>query len=117
MFKINGNQMVEPIQLQITRVDNIVSMLATQSGRVIADKRGWKYADTVLSWGTIPETQLLYILGLSEFDLTFDDIDGEKTVKAIRRGFTGQKQRFTKDGAVFYANFGLEVIFPDVYNE
>lgn len=117
MFKINGTKIVEPIQLEMARTDNIVSMVTTQTGRIIADKRGWKYADTVLRWGTIPEPQLQYLLPLGEFDLTFDDIDGEKTIKAIRRQFTGQKQRFLKDGQVFYANFGMEVIFPDVYNE
>jgi len=117
LFKIDDVQIVEPIQLQVTRVDNIVSQIATQSGRIIADIRGWKYADTTLYWGTIPETQLQYLLPLNEFTMTFDDIDGEKTVNVIRKGFTGQKQRFTVDGAAFYANFGLEVMFPDVYNE
>lgn len=116
MFEINGIKIVEPIQLEMARVDNIVSMLQTQSGRTVADIRGWKYADTVLAWGTIPEAQLQYLIKLNEFEMTFDDIDGLKTIKALRKSFKGQKQRFLKDGKVFYANFGLEVIFPDVYN-
>lgn len=116
MFEINGTIIVEPIQLQMARADNIVSQLTTQSGRTIADIRGWKYADTVLAWGTIPEGQLQFLLTLKEFDLTFDDFDGVKTIKAIRKSFAGQKQRFLKDGKAFYANFGLEVMFPDVYD-
>lgn len=117
MFKINETRIVEPIQIQIARVDNIVSLIRTQSGRTIADKRGWKYQDTVFYWGTIPEDQLQFLLPLNEFTITFDDISGEVTANAIRKKFVGQKQRFLKDGQVFYANFGLEVIFTDVYNE
>lgn len=116
MFKINGVTIVEPIKLEMARVDNIVSSLQTQSGRTIADIRGWKYADTSLNWGTIPESQLQYLLPLNEFDLTFDDFDGIKTIKAIRKSFVGQKQRFLVDNKVFYAKFGLEVMFPDVYD-
>lgn len=51
--------------------------ITTCSGKTIADRIGWKYADMTMEWGTLPQDQLAILLAMDGTDtLAFTDVDG-----------------------------------------
>ena len=119
MFEINGIEITMPNGFKPQRVPRTAASITTLSGRVIADVRGWKYADMTLKWGYIPMSELQYILAqtASAFTVSFDDMDGtEHTVSAVKTGISGQRKMAYEDGVPLFMDVEMGVSFPDVYD-
>lgn len=76
-----------PNNFNPAREDVYAAEYMTCTGKIIADRIGWRYSDMVMQWDAIPDDQLEALLSMSgECELTFDDEDGSHTEKIIRTG-------------------------------
>lgn len=59
--------------------------IVTCTGKTIADRIGWKYADITLDWGSLPQDQIDALLALNgqETTLTFTDVDGTTVTESV----------------------------------
>lgn len=91
----------------------------TCKGEIRADYLGWRYAQMVLSWDTLPEDQLLILYGLSEeFTFKFTDPSGtEVTETAIPvTNVQAASRHLWPDGSAVWKDVQLEVRFINVHN-
>ena len=116
-IRINGHDIYRPNEFTPAREDVYAAEYTTCTGKMIADRIGWKYSDMTLSWDTLPQAMLDVLLGMSgESTLVFSDSDGEHTEKIIRGAFTNMPTRFTGlDGKAAWQNIAVEVRFIDVH--
>ena len=116
---IDGVEIFRPNDFTPVREDVYAQEITTCTGKLIADRLGWKFADMALSWDMLPEDQLDVVLGISgQFTLTFTDADG--TVQSEdcicrKRPYTGT--RFTCQGGAVWKDPQLEVSFINVHND
>lgn len=116
-IKIDTDDVIAPNDLELRREDVYAAEYTSCTGKTIADKIGWKYADATLEWDTLPEAQLAILAGIDgEFTLEFTDSDGTHTETAIRLGFRNTATRFTDDsGDAVWRNIEMEVAFINVH--
>ena len=116
-IKIDSYDVIAPNDLELRREDVYAAEYTSCTGKTIADKIGWKYADTTLEWDTLPEAQLNILTAISgPFTLAFTDSDGAQTETAIRLGFRNTATRFTDDnGDTVWRNVEMEVAFINVH--
>lgn len=118
-IKINDYAIPYPNGFTMTRVPNKVAEYTTMSGKTLADVNGWKYDKTSMEWGTLLNEHLQILLQAvndMEFQLEFEDIDGEiKTIKAITESTVAVKTRATVNGKIVWKDISLSVSFPDCY--
>jgi len=116
---INGVRFYRPNNFSLRREDVLAGEYTTCTGKLIADRIGWKYSDMTLSWDTLPQAMLDALTGLSgPVQMVFTDSDGAHTETIIRGAFTNTPTRFTDyNGAVMWSNVSVEVRFVNVHNE
>lgn len=114
---IDNTQILAPNEFELAREDVYKGEYTTCTGKVIADRIGWKYADMVLKWDYLPSTQLAKLTGLSgAVTLQFTDSDGSHSETIIRKGFTNMPTRLTAlDGTAAWSNVEMEITFLNVH--
>ncbi|SFO07754.1 hypothetical protein SAMN05216515_10682 [Eubacterium pyruvativorans] len=114
---INGRDILRPNDFTPSREDVYAAEYTTCTGKLIADRIGWKYADMTLSWDTLPQAMLDVLTGMNgEATLAFEDNDGLHTERIIRGRFANIPTRFTGiDGNAAWQNISVEVRFIDVH--
>ena len=115
---INGRQVFRPNDFEIRREDVYAGEYTSCTGRILADKIGWKFSDLTMKWDILPDADLAYFTTLSgPFTLKFRDNDGVHTETVIRRGFTNTPTRITgPEGSKIWTGVEMEVSFINVHN-
>ncbi len=115
---IDGVRIFKPSDMPMTREDVYEGEYTTCTGKIIADKIGWKYSDMNLQWDVLTDDMMNALISLSgAFQITFTDFDGTHTETVIRDEFTSTPTRFTSfDGASVWRDVGLKVRFLNVHN-
>ena len=115
---INGRQVFKPNDFEIRREDVYAGEYTSCTGRILADKIGWKFSDMTMKWEILPDADLAYLTTLSgPFALKFRDNDGPYTETVIRRGFTNTPTRITgPEGSKIWTGVEMEVTFINVHN-
>lgn len=116
---IGSSSIFKPNEMELEREDVYAGEYTTCTGRVIADLIGWRYADTDLSWDTLPDDQLAVINSLSgATTITFTDSDGTHTENIIRLGYVNAPTRYTGyDGEKVWKDVTMKVRFINVHND
>lgn len=116
-IKINNTEILRPSDFELTKEDVYAGEYRTNTGRLIADVIGWKYADFTLSWDMLPNDMISVLTNLTgEATLEFEDSDGSHTETIIRGGFQNTPTRFTNpDGSVVWKNVNVEVRFINTH--
>lgn len=88
----------------------------TCTGKRIADRVGWRYADITIQWDALPQEQFEFILGLTGARSTFrfDNELGEEVLEyVIPQMITSQATRFTNpyDGSIVWKDIQLQLRF------
>lgn len=116
---INDEVLPYPNDFQMKKVPNIVNEMVTLSGKTIADVNGWKYDDTTLKWDTLLDQdlqRLLSAISVFQFEVTFSDISGTKTVEAILKNRTNVKTPMFHNGTTVWKDVAVTLSFPDCYH-
>ena len=102
-----------PNDFQPVREDVYAAEYTTCTGKIIADRIGWKYSEMTLQWDSLPQEQLEVLLSMSgECQLTFTDADGSHTESVIRGGHSITATRHTgPDGYPLWMDVECNIIF------
>ena len=116
---VNGVELFRPNDFTLRREDVLAGEYTTCTGKLIADRIGWKYSDMTLSWDTLPQDMLDVLTGLSgPVQMAFTDSDGLHTETIIRGAFTNTPTRITaSNGSVLWRDVAVEVRFINVHHE
>lgn len=118
-IQLNGVELFRPTDFSPKREGVYAAEITTCSGKVIADRVGWRYADMELKWDTLPQAQLDVLLALAEqATLVFTDADGiSHTEQIIPTTRVWVATRFTgKDGNPCWKDVSMGVKFINVHN-
>lgn len=115
---IDGRPYFRPNNFELKREDVYAGEYTTCTGKLIADKIGWKFSDLAMKWDILPDDDLLYLSTLTgTFDIIFRDSDGQHTETVIRKGFTNTPTRITgPGGTAIWTGVEMEVTFINVHN-
>lgn len=116
-IKINGIQIPRPPEFSPKREDVYASEITTCTGKIIADRIGWKYADLELKWNALLQSDVDTLVNMSGIsNITFDDADGiEHTEEIITTSKVWMRHRFTKKGLPVWKDVGVGVRFINVH--
>lgn len=114
---IDGRPYFRPNDFEIKREDVYAGEYTTCTGKLIADKIGWKYSDLPMKWDILPDEDLVYLTTLTgAFNLIFRDSDGQHTETVIRKGFTNTPTRITgPEGSKIWTGIEMEVTFLNTH--
>ena len=114
---INGRPYFRPNDFEVKREDVYAGEYTTCTGKLIADKIGWKYSDLPMKWDILPDEDLVYLTTLTgAFNLIFRDSDGQHTEQVIRKGFTNTPTRITgPEGSKIWTGIEMEVTFLNTH--
>lgn len=118
-IKINGNNILRPNAFTLQREDVAAAEYTTCTGKIVADRIGWKYSDMTMQWDTLPNAQMLILIAMSgESTIIFDDADGSHTEQIERSKNSNTATRFiNNDGTVVWKSVSLDVRFINVHND
>ena len=112
-----NNALPKPVNFMPEREDVYASEITTCTGKLIADRIGWKFADIKLEWGALTQAQINILVNMSGIHtLTFDDADGTHTENVIRKNAVSLRNRNTINGVTYWRDVSLELVFTDVHN-
>ena len=87
------------------------------TGKLIADRIGWKYDDMTLEWDALSQSDVEILIGLTGIEtLTFDDVDGNHTENIIRASAVSLKNRNTINGVTYWRDVSVDIKFIDTHN-
>lgn len=119
-FSYGGNtyNINRPEEFKPKIEDVYAAEITTCTGKTIADKIGWKFADLSLEWGGLPQDQLRVLANMpQQATMTFKAEDGKTyTEDIIRTSVAGAEHRWTDNGVVWWLSVALEVKFINVHN-
>ena len=117
---INGTEIYRGNDFTLQRENIYAGEIETCTGKRCADLVGWRYADLTVSWDTLPQDQLLSILGLSgvAVAMTFESETGDVvTEQVIPTAITSTATRYTlPDGSALWQGISLGIRFIDAHN-
>lgn len=118
-IRIDNVEILRPNDMELKRADVYSGEYTTMNGSVIADRIGWKYADTTLKWDTLPDSMLTALTGLTgAVDFVFTDSDGTHTEKIIRGGFANTATRITAmDGNALWRDVAVDIRFINTHED
>lgn len=115
---IDGTQINRPREFKPKRVDVYAGEYTTCTGKVIADRIGWKYDDLTLSWEALSEDKVLALASMTgQATFAFDDVDGAKSETVIRTSAVQMRHRDTIGGVTYWRDVSVEVTFINVHND
>lgn len=118
-IRINSTDILAPNDFQPAREDVYAGEITTCTGKLIADRIGWKYADMSLEWDMLPQADLMVLIGVSGmFDFTFADVDGTTvTESAIPKSRVYTGTRYTdQNGNVVWRDVQFGITFVNTHN-
>ena len=118
-IKINGTSIPRPPEFKPQREDVYAGEYMTCTGKLIADKIGWKFADMTMKWDALPQSQVDALIAMTgENTMIFDDPGSdEHTETVIRDGIVSLRYRFTMNNSVWWRDVEVGVKFINVHND
>ena len=117
---IDGNVIYRGNGFTLQREHIYAGEIETCTGKRCADLVGWRYADTTISWDTLPQGQLAAILALTgaEVNMVFTNEAGNSvTEKVIPKVLTSTATRFTDpQGNSVWKGISLQIQFINAHN-
>jgi len=117
---IDGTEVYRGNDFTLQRENIYAGEIETCTGKRCADLVGWRYADLTVSWDTLPQDQLLSILGLSgeAVAMTFESETGDVvTEQVIPTAITSTATRYTlPDGSALWQGISLGIRFIEAHN-
>lgn len=103
---IDGNVFDRPPDFRPQRQDLYAGEITTCTGKLIADRIGWKYADVTLVFPLLTQAQVTILAGISgAVTFEFYDLDGgRKSEQVIRTSAVGLRNRNTIAGTVYWTD-------------
>lgn len=117
---IDGVEYPRPTDFVIQREDVYAGEYETCTGKMIADRIGWRYSEATLEFETLPNHLLEKLANLSgEVTMTFEDGDGNLASESIiRTQFVNTPTRYTgPGGTVIWKNIEVQVRFINAHND
>ena len=110
---IDGTQIQRPPEFTPKREDIYKGEYQTCTGKIIADRVGWKYSDMTLSWEGLPQSMVDTLIGMNGVcTLGFDDLDGTThTEEVVRLSAVGVRHRYTEKGTVYWKKVQVTIRF------
>lgn len=107
----------KPEKFMLKREDVYRGEYTSCTGKLVADRIGWKYDDMTLEWGALAQSDVEILIGLTGIEtLTFDDVDGNHTENIIRTSAVSLKNRNTIDGVTYWRDVSVDIRFIDTHN-
>ena len=118
-IKINNEQVVRPPKFAPEKEDIYKGDYTTCTGRIIADRVGWKFADMDLEWGALPQNMIDILIGMDGVcELEFDDLDGNPcTENVMRMGVVAMRHRYTQGGVTIWKDVKVSIRFIGSHTE
>lgn len=115
---INGTAIPKPPDFTLEREDIYQAEYTSMSGKHIADRVGWKYADMQLQWDALPQTYIDILINLSgQFTLGFHNENNTYIEEAvIRVGAVALPLRYQYRGAYWWKEPAFTVRFLNAHN-
>lgn len=112
-IKINDIPIWRPPTFAPSHEDIYKGDYETCTGKVIADRVGWKYADMSLQWDALPQSMVDVLVNMSgACTLEFDDLSGEIAQEQIvRASAVGLRHRHTQGGETIWKNVSVNIKF------
>lgn len=116
-IKINGTEFIRPNDFQLNREDVYAGEYTTCTGKLIADRIGWRYADMDMSWDHLPQEMLDVLLALrGAATIVFSDADGQHTENVMLTSRVVVATRITdRFGRKVWKDVSMGVRFTDVH--
>lgn len=119
-ISINNNTIYRGNDFTLQREYIYAGEYETCTGKRIADIVGWRYADVTITWDTLSQTMLGYIMGLTGLavDFTFtNELGSSVTEKVIPQIISSQATRLTNpyDGTAVWKNVSLQLQFVNAH--
>ena len=116
---INGEQIPRPPKFMPAREDIYKGDYVTCTGKIIADKVGWKYSDMTLEWDGLPQQAVDVLVNMSGVgSMVFDDLDGEIVEEQIvRTSAVALRHRYTLGGVVVWKKVKINIRFIGSHTE
>lgn len=114
---INGKELPKPNEFKLERQDIYAAEITTCTGKLIADKVGWRYSDMNLEWGALTQEEVDILISMSgECTLTFDDqTETPITESIIRTSVVSMKNRWTHNGITYWKDVSVSIRFIDAH--
>lgn len=116
---INGEQIRRPPNFSPAREDIYKGEYTTCTGKLIADRVGWKYSDMTLEWAALPQHMVDVLIGMNGVStIVFDDLDGEIVEEEIvRTSAVALRHRFTHGGVTLWKDVKVKIKFIGSHTE
>ena len=110
---IDGTVIDRPPDFKPKRQDIYAGEITTCTGKLIADKIGWKYADMTLTWPALPQSAVTTLIGMSgSCTFAFYDMDGTRhSESVIRTSAVALRHRDTIGGVVYWKDVSVTIRF------
>lgn len=118
---LNGKEIYRGNNFTLSREWIYAAEIVTCTGKLCADRVGWRYANLSLEWDNLPQDQLREILSLSgeSVELTFSNEENESvTEEVIPIVTTSTVTRLTDPhGDVAWSGLKAELRFINAHND
>lgn len=116
---IDEKEIFRPNAFTLQREQIYSGEIETCTGKRLADRVGWRYADLSLGFDTLPQDQLNKLLSLNgAVEMEFvDEENNTVTEQVILKTSSVTATRFTKDGSAVWSGINAEVQFINAHND
>lgn len=118
-IQINGTSIPRPPAFAPQREDIYKGDYVTCTGKMIADRVGWRYAEMTLEWDALPQNYVDVLVDISgACVLQFDDADGNMHEEQIvRSSLVGRRHKYTQNGVTIWKNVSVNIKFIGSHTE
>ena len=117
-ISINGTEIPKPVNFVTEREDVYAGEYTTCTGKTIADRIGWRYADAKMKWEALCQDDFNVLVNMSgESTFRFhDESNAEVTEKIFRITSVGARRRYTVFGKIWWEDVEIGVRFINVHS-
>ena len=115
---IDGTAIPKPPEFQLEREDIYSAEYTSMSGKTIADRIGWKYAEQELKWDGLSQTDVAVLIGITgEFTLGFHDESNTYVEETcIKTSSVMLPYRYQQRGEYWWKEPSVKVRFLNAHN-
>ena len=116
---IDEKEIFRPNNFTLQREQIYSGEIETCTGKRLADRVGWRYADLSLGFDTLPQDQLNKLLSLTgavEMEFVGEE-NNTITEQVILKTSSATATRLTKDGSAVWSGISAEVQFINAHND
>lgn len=110
---INDEQVSRPPAFAPEKEDIYKGDYTTCTGKIIADRVGWKFSDMTLEWEALPQSMVDVLIGMSGVStMQFDDLDGNQCQEqVVRSSVVAMRHRYTQGGVTIWKEVKVSIRF------